>query len=371
MSDPSGAGRAATRPLLLLGCFLLLGLALALARPVHAQTPPFAGVVVQMGDGSVVEYCVPLGFDGQATGEEVLRATGMGVIMEYSGMGGAVCKISSTGCTFPADACFCECTLIPGTPCTYWSYHHLIGGTWQYSNGGASNYVVAAGAVEGWRWGTGDLEDGSPPPPVRTFEQICAAQLATRTPTATATGTATLTPTVTPTPTASTTASATATPRTSATATPPSPTVVRSVTATPIVPLTATARATATTLPAAPSALPPTVSVASPTVAPATEEAAGGAIPLDPTATLLPSATVLLVSPTAPPAPTMGGVAVMAPTPTLFSVSVAPPSDLPALPDESPPPPGNGLLLYGVVGLLGVGLAALWWWLRRSPTRFE
>lgn len=366
-----GGRGAPSRPLLLWSCFLLLGLALALARPAQAQTPPpFAGVVIQFGDGSTVEYCVPLGFDREATGEEVLQATGLAVIMEYSGMGGAVCKISSTGCTFPADACFCECTLIPGTPCTYWSYHHLVGSTWQYSNGGASSYIVSAGAVEGWRWGTGDLEDGSPPPPVRTFEQICAAQLATATPTASATRTATQSPSATVSATASATGTATSTPRTSVTVTPPSPTVVRSGTATTGVQPTATPRATTTAQPAVPSSVPPTAPVASPIVAPATEEAAGGAIPSAPTVTAIPSATLLLISPTIPPSPTIGEVAVVAPTPTLFSVSVAP-SDLPDLPADVPPPPGNGLLLYGVAGALGLGLAALLWWLGRSPSRYE
>lgn len=178
---------------------LLSGLA---ATSVSAQEPENtrAGIVIDFGDGVVESACVDLGADGQATGEEVLAAAGFDVLIEYSPMGGAVCRIGSLGCNFPDQSCWCECM---SSPCVYWAYNHLQGGQWVYSSIGASIYTVRAGDVEGWAWGAGSLTQGATPP-VRTFDQICAASMATSTPTSTPTATPTWTPwpTNTPPPTA-------------------------------------------------------------------------------------------------------------------------------------------------------------------------
>jgi hypothetical protein len=171
-----------------LAASLLLGVLLAQAYPAVAQdSTRQAGLVVQFPEGEPFTACVDLGPDGEATGEEVLRAAGFSTIIDYSSGygGGTVCKIADQGCDFPAEACFCQCTMKPGDPCIYWTYFHLVDGQWRYANIGASGYTVRAGDVEGWVWGPGGTASGVMPPAV-TFEQLCGA--AATAPTATIAG---------------------------------------------------------------------------------------------------------------------------------------------------------------------------------------
>jgi hypothetical protein len=172
-----------------------------------------AGLLVQFGDGSLYTACVDLGPGGQATGEEVLRVSGLTAVVDYgSGFGGGtVCKIEDVGCDFPAEQCFCSCTMKPGDTCIYWSYFHLVDGQWRYSPQGASRHVVKPGDVEGWAWGLGS-SGSAVAPPALPFEQICPPAsaepappqtLATSTPTVeplrpSATGAAALTPSPSP-----------------------------------------------------------------------------------------------------------------------------------------------------------------------------
>jgi hypothetical protein len=243
-----------------------------------------AGVVIQFGDGSAHTACVELGSDGQATGEEVLRAAGFGTRIDYSSGfgGGTVCKIGNEGCDFPAEKCFCQCTMKPGDPCVYWSYFHLLDGQWRYSSQGLDSYVVRAGDVEGWAWGLSTVGAGILPPLI-TFEQICGAPSEAPPPTATVESSlpsATQPPQSTPT---ATVAQPTATTRPTNTAVPtawPSPTRA--------LPPTSTARpetATASPRPAMAATATPAASltpVVTPTSAPtstATQTAAQTATP--------------------------------------------------------------------------------------------
>lgn len=221
-SFPAGSGfghgrpdRRTSRRLTWVALLLVLMLAAGLTT---AQGPynEYAGLVVDFGDGTIYTACVDLGPDGQATGEEVLRAAGLDILVEYSPMGGAICKISgesdTQGCDFPAEPCWCECM---GSPCVYWAYHHLVDGQWEYSTVGASTYVVHGGDVEGWAWGAGTLSQGAQPP-VIPFEDLCATATATPTATHTPSPTTPPPPTATPTatwpPTATSTWTPTATP---------------------------------------------------------------------------------------------------------------------------------------------------------------
>ena len=185
--------------------FLTTFVLLLLAGPryLHAQTSQLAGVVVDFGGGQVQTFCVAFP-EEQISGYEALRRTGLPLEVEASGMGAAVCQIGQTGC--PSNHCFCQCP--GGANCNYWSYWHLNGGSWQYAQGGASQYMVRHGAVEGWVWGAGGSGNASPPMST-SFEQVCAAHLAptatptavpTHTPLPTATATA-VPPTITPSPT--------------------------------------------------------------------------------------------------------------------------------------------------------------------------
>ena len=133
---------------------------------VQAQQPNQVGLVIQFGDGDLTTRCIEFN-ESEISGHEVLQRAGLDdLIVNFdSGMGAGICSIEGEGC--PADSCLtCD---VPN----YWSYWHLSGGSWTYSQQGASSHTVQQGDVEGWRWGEGD------PPPVIPFDQICAAPTST------------------------------------------------------------------------------------------------------------------------------------------------------------------------------------------------
>lgn len=376
------------RPMLCL-CLLLVGI--MAARPAAADTTDgadtHAGVVIQFDDGTLGEYCIDLGADGSATGEELLRATGVDVIMDYQGMGAAVCKIEGDGCDFPAQSCFCECSMLPGDPCTYWAYHRLQGGTWVQSNIGASSTTITGGKVDGWSWGTGTLSAGTAPP-VRTFEQVCAAILVTATPTfapptPTATPDPTHTATATPRPSATATIPATATPAPTGTLIPVATEAVPTMTA---VPPGATVAATNSSLPTV-TRVPPTGTAVPPSPAIPAEAATA----TSEVATALPTATVpaTVTRPLSPageggtvtPAPsqeeepaalpTLAAPVVNAPTPTVVIGIAVQPTMLPAGATANPPlvasdadEAGGDMWIYALFGVIVVGLAGVigWMW---------
>ncbi|MEA3336501.1 MAG: ECF transporter S component [Chloroflexota bacterium] len=200
-AGPHWGGPLPARLATLVALALLL---LALPGSAGAQEafPHHAGLVIDFGDGAVYSACVDLGPDGEATGEEVLQASGFDLLIEYSPMGGAVCRIDQQGCDFPGQPCWCECM---SSPCVYWAYNHLVDGQWVYSSVGASVFTVQTGGVEGWAWGEGSISVGAAPALI-SFDDICEAPTATTTPSATQsptpTATSTSVPTETPTATA-------------------------------------------------------------------------------------------------------------------------------------------------------------------------
>jgi hypothetical protein len=226
----------------------LLGLLICVPMPIHADTsyPHHAGLVVRYGNGSVTTRCVDLGEDGQASGEEVLRASGLAVTAEYSSMGAAICKIENDGCSYPAEGCFCQCTLQPGQTCVYWSYWHLKNNQWQYSQFGTTNYTVHSGEVDGWSWGAGTTSNAVAPP-MYTFNDICAPA-STNTPMPTGTPTSTSAGAIMSTVVILTAAPTSAPPTSTAT---PIPATSVSATATPI-PSTSTPQAQASPTPVPP-----------------------------------------------------------------------------------------------------------------------
>lgn len=309
MSCPQPALKRWARMSMRLAGWAVLLWAMILAHALAQASQPFpqhAGLVVQFGDGEVITACVDLGPDGEAPGEEVLRASGLAVVMEYvPGAGGAVCKIGGEGCDFPNESCFCRCALNPNEPCIYWSYYHLTEGQWQFSNIGASNYTVGSGDVEGWAWGPGAIGAAGAVPPSLTFEDICVPPTPTPSPSPTAT------PTATPPPTATWTPSPTYTP----TATLPTPTGTPTPTDTPVPARTGTPTNTPQ-----PTATPVPTSTTAPT---RTTDPSGTPRPTrsatptsSPTATLTAVPTSTFVrSATAPPA-----TATSAPTATVAAV---------------------------------------------------
>jgi hypothetical protein len=291
---------------LLGGLVLLSGLiaprpAVWAAQPAPAQ----AGLVVRFGDGATRTACVDLGPDGEATGEEVLRDSGLTTTIAFDpGAGSAVCKIEQEGCAYPAEACFCQCTLAPGQPCRYWAYYRLGATGWAIANIGASASTVRAGAVEGWSWGPGGVGSGVEPPPI-TFDEICV-------PPATATPTATVTPSVTATAPPSPTVEPTPSPPPAPEA--PQPIIIPVASSTPRP--APTSAPTPTDLPAATATLPPLTPSAIPSATVGPTEVP----PELPEPTAAPDPTT---PPTAPPEPTA------APDPTT-------PPTVPPEPAEAP-----------------------------------
>jgi hypothetical protein len=150
-----------------------------------AEGPNRAGLVVQFGDGTIDTYCVEF-TDPETTGYDLLLITGLQVEASINpGAGAFICGIGGEGCA--VSDCMCE------YPPNYWSYWHLAGEEWTYSQAGVSGHLVSSGDVDGWSWGGGN------PPKVASFGEICPPP-ATDTPTPAATWTPSPTPPSTDTP---------------------------------------------------------------------------------------------------------------------------------------------------------------------------
>ncbi|HEX6288504.1 MAG TPA: PT domain-containing protein [Herpetosiphonaceae bacterium] len=228
-------------PILLLPLLVLL-----IPAPIQSQGPSRAGVVVRFSDGSVHTSCVS--FQGESiSGIELLQRSGLDVIAQTSGGNAAVCKIGGDGCSFPAEPCFCK--FGGGQQGQYWAYWRLSGGAWQYAAQGAGARRVASGDVDGWAWGSGNVQSGAQPPVV-TFEQICPAIQPTAIPAPEPTAKPQPRPTARPT--ARPTPRPTARPTPKPTPKPTAPVVAAAPTVTPVLPTdtpTPTVTSTATTTP--------------------------------------------------------------------------------------------------------------------------
>ncbi|MBN1484121.1 MAG: hypothetical protein JXA37_05315 [Chloroflexia bacterium] len=310
---------------------LLLGSA-SLGSPVSmARTPNRAGLVVRFGDGSYTTRCVSFD-EAQISGLDVVLRSGLDV--EYTvdpGMGCFMCRIAHEGC--PAANCDCD------YPPNYWSYWHLQNGQWVYGQAGMSSYMVQDGAVEGWSWG-----DGSLPPPVIPFAEICPAPITstplpspTPLPTHTPPPTALPTDTPVPTPAPTDTDAPTETPAPTATVGPtespaPSHTPTQSPTPTPtwtptISPTAGLATATPTLSPTATPSPTVVLRTPTPTAVPATPMPTPTAIlPAD---TPAPSSSPT-PAPTAPPSVARTAVPEPSPPPTLCLLPPTPPTMTPS-----------------------------------------
>ncbi len=154
---------------------LLLVLFLLLPGRALAEGPNRVGLVVQFADGQVTTRCLAFS-EPEITGEEVLRRSGLSLILDYSfGMGAAVCKIEGDGCDLSrGEECFCRCQ---GRNCEYWAYFEgKDDGTWSYLGVGATGHIVRNGSMEGWAWTKGTtLEEAEVTPPRLTFAEVCAS----------------------------------------------------------------------------------------------------------------------------------------------------------------------------------------------------
>ena len=149
----------------------LFALAIAVAAlpggEAAGETTSRAGIVVSFGDGRTTAVCVEFA-EEEITGAELLRRSGLPLVVGSGFGGAAVCKIGDVGCDNPND-CFCSCR---GADCRYWAYYTLEVGAWKYSNVGASLRKVHDGDVDGWAWGSGKPGGGAQPE-LRAFDEIC------------------------------------------------------------------------------------------------------------------------------------------------------------------------------------------------------
>jgi hypothetical protein len=138
--------------------FALLAAMCLMLKQSSAAELSRVGLVVRSGNGLVETRCVAF-TESEITGYQVLMSSGLSVVAN----GGFVCAIGDTGC--PADECAtCQ-------PPNYWSYWHLVDGTWIYSSVGSTGYMVHDGDVEGWSWGP------AVSPTVKTFDLICGPKV--------------------------------------------------------------------------------------------------------------------------------------------------------------------------------------------------
>lgn len=165
---------------------------LASDNSARAQSANRAGLVVRFGDGHSEATCVNFA-EPSITGYELLRRSGQPISADLSnGMGVAICKIGSDGCSFPAQDCFCKFV----TEQSYWSYWTMRAGNWAYQSAGASGVPVKNGDIQGWSWARGtQTGPAANKPPVIALDQICGVTSATFVPnTSTPTRTATASP---------------------------------------------------------------------------------------------------------------------------------------------------------------------------------
>jgi hypothetical protein len=154
-----------------LGLLTVVWLALAaLPAGAAADEANQAGLVILFGDGRLESRCVAFEQE-EITGADLLADSGLDMIIDASrGMGITVCSIEGVGCTYPAEACFCQC--MGGGACAYWNYFYRDPGEteWVYSALGAVLRKVRPGACEAWVWGDGQ----TPPSADLDFDDICA-----------------------------------------------------------------------------------------------------------------------------------------------------------------------------------------------------
>jgi hypothetical protein len=153
--------------------FLALALASALVPAVLASDPTTkqVGLVIAFPDGKTHLETVTV--PSNATAFDALEAAKVTLVSEDGAFGTSVCKINTTGCSYPTEPCFCKLT-----PALYWAYYHLDPATnqWVAAMEAVSSHVPTNRAVEGFAWsGVDQSWNPTIQPPVYTFDQIVAA----------------------------------------------------------------------------------------------------------------------------------------------------------------------------------------------------
>jgi hypothetical protein len=123
-------------------------------------------LVVNLGNRVITE-CVE--FDGPVTTAfELLQLSGLDFTFQTFNQGAAICSIENTGCQFPAESCFCQCSAT-SQGCRFFGLFFVRKGEYVQSNVGASTLVVHQGDVIAFSF----EENGAAPEEVFTFEDVC------------------------------------------------------------------------------------------------------------------------------------------------------------------------------------------------------
>jgi len=151
---------------------------LVFTAPGQAQSARHrAGLVIQYAGGEIDTRCVEFE-EPEITGYELLRRSGLPLVIAPGSFGATVCKIGAQGCDYPGQSCFCQCENMNAS-CLYWISFLHVNGAWKYATLGASNTKVKEGDLQAWVWGSsrGDSSQGTsaPLPPAMTFDQVCPA----------------------------------------------------------------------------------------------------------------------------------------------------------------------------------------------------
>ena len=151
---------------------------LVFTAPGQAQSARHrAGLVIQYAGGEIDTRCVEFE-EPEITGYELLRRSGLPLVIAPGSFGATVCKIGAQGCDYPAQSCFCQCENMNAS-CVYWISFLHVNGAWKYATLGASNTKVKEGDLQAWVWGSsrGDSSEGTSAasPPAMAFDQVCPA----------------------------------------------------------------------------------------------------------------------------------------------------------------------------------------------------
>jgi hypothetical protein len=125
-----------------------------------------AGIVVDLGNGQVVTECVHFG-GPMITAFDLLQRSGLAFTFQnFGSLGAAICSVQSTGCQFPTEACFCQCT--GRGPCNFFAFYTLQNGQFVLSNVGVSSSVLHNKDVIALAFG-----DASTAPAPLSIKDIC------------------------------------------------------------------------------------------------------------------------------------------------------------------------------------------------------
>ena len=145
--------------------FLILSLTLLTSPAAFANQ---AALVVDLGNRVITE-CVE--FDDPVINTiELLQLSGLDFTFDDSfRFGAAVCSIENTGCQFPQENCFCQCSSTSES-CLFFALFYLHRGEWVFSHVGESHLMVHNGSVIGLSW------SGGTAPELVALEEICGTQ---------------------------------------------------------------------------------------------------------------------------------------------------------------------------------------------------